>query len=132
MNTPKPGQRWIHQNGNSYEVVMIANADSDRPEYPATVVYRGEDWKVWSKPLDDFMAKMSIPVPGEWVEWGGCEPFSKPPVQGRVEVETRNGTKRETKAGVEAWWWDKGTERWDHLGGFDIVRYRTLDGQKPA
>lgn len=63
---PQPGERYKHHNGNEYEVIVVSNLDSRRPEYPVTVVYKGENGKVWSKPLADFKAKMSlVPTTGD-------------------------------------------------------------------
>ncbi len=59
---PKIGTRYRHHNGNIYEVLLIANTDSDREEYPVTVVYRGNNGKIWAKTLKDFNAKMSLIV----------------------------------------------------------------------
>lgn len=56
---PKTGERYKHHNGNEYEVVIMSNLDSQRPEYPPTVVYKGDNGKVWSKTLADFNAKMT-------------------------------------------------------------------------
>lgn len=52
------GSRWQHQNGNTYTVELLANVDSERPEYPVTVVYRGDNGKVWAKSMDNFLSKM--------------------------------------------------------------------------
>lgn len=56
---PKLQERYRHLNGNEYTVVMLANLDSARPEYPITVVYQGGDGKVWAKDLNNFNKKMS-------------------------------------------------------------------------
>lgn len=43
---------WKHNNGNIYTVIEIANLDSeDLTKYPITVVYRGKNGKIWSRPL---------------------------------------------------------------------------------
>lgn len=57
--TPKPKDIYIHHNGNEYEVIMLANKQSTRPEYPITVVYSGENGHIWAKTLDDFNKKMT-------------------------------------------------------------------------
>lgn len=63
---PDVGTKYRHHNGNVYEVMFITNVGSQRPEYPVTVVYKGENGKVWSKPLADFKAKMSlVPTTGD-------------------------------------------------------------------
>ena len=56
---PSVGDWWTHHNGNRYEVVLLSNEDSDNPDYPVTVSYRGENGKVWSKTLENFLAKMT-------------------------------------------------------------------------
>ena len=55
---PKKAQLYQHINGNIYTVMAIANEHSTRPEYPPTVVYRGENDLVWCKPLENFLRKM--------------------------------------------------------------------------
>lgn len=57
---PERNQFYTHKNGNEYLVEFVANVDSDRPEYPTTVVYRGEDNAIWAKPLEDFLEKMTF------------------------------------------------------------------------
>ena len=56
---PRLQERYLHQNGNEYTVVMLANLDSTRPEYPITVVYQGANGKIWAKDLDNFNKKMT-------------------------------------------------------------------------
>lgn len=58
VRIPEAGERYKHYNGNEYEIVIVTNLDSQRPEYPPTVVYKGDNGKVWSKTLVDFNAKM--------------------------------------------------------------------------
>lgn len=56
----EPFSRWTHSNGNVYTVTDIANKDSNNQEkYPITVVYKGEDGKVWSLPLIDWHRRMT-------------------------------------------------------------------------
>lgn len=53
--SPKQGSQWLHKKGNKYTVLLLANMDGDRgydAEFPPTVVYKGEDGRVWSRPLD--------------------------------------------------------------------------------
>lgn len=54
----KEGSRWIHHNGNEYTVTLLANMDSDKPEYPPTVIYQGDNGKVWSRPLTEWHRSM--------------------------------------------------------------------------
>lgn len=55
---PKKAQLYQHINGNIYTIMAIANEHSTRPEYPPTVVYKGENDLVWCKPLENFLRKM--------------------------------------------------------------------------
>lgn len=57
---PEAGATWKHRNGLEYEVLMISNQYSDKPEYRATVVYRGPNGKVWSKEFGNFIEKMTF------------------------------------------------------------------------
>lgn len=57
---PKRWDLYQHANGSRYRVELVANVDSERPEYPTTVCYRGEDGRVWSKTLGEFHAKMTL------------------------------------------------------------------------
>lgn len=46
---------WKHNNGNIYTVIEITNLDSkDLIKYPITVVYKGENGKIWTRPLTDW------------------------------------------------------------------------------
>lgn len=57
---PTPGSRWTHRNGAPYTVLMIANADTqDEARYPVTVVYQGDNGKVWSRPASDWHRSMT-------------------------------------------------------------------------
>lgn len=51
---PRTGTMWRHYNGNYYDVLALANECSDRPEYPPTVVYQGDNGKIWSRRLSDW------------------------------------------------------------------------------
>lgn len=51
---------WKHRNGNNYQVIMIANAFTDNEEkYPVTIIYKGLNGRVWSRPLSDWHRSMS-------------------------------------------------------------------------
>lgn len=57
---PIPGSVWCHTNGNRYIVMCIANEFSERPEqYPPTVVYQGENGRIWSRPVSDWARSMT-------------------------------------------------------------------------
>ena len=49
---------WIHKNGKTYVVLLIANESSTNPEYPITIVYVGKNGKVWCKTLNNFLTVM--------------------------------------------------------------------------
>lgn len=54
------GSVWVHTNGNRYMVLMLANEFTEHPDrYPATVVYRGENGRIWSRALSDWHRSMS-------------------------------------------------------------------------
>lgn len=59
INKPKAGEIYIHHNGIIYQVLYIANEESTNESYPETVVYQGNNGKVWTKPLNNFLEKMS-------------------------------------------------------------------------
>ena len=56
--TIKIGSVWKHNNGNIYKVLLLANTESNRDEYPITVVYQGANRNIWDKTLAVFVAKM--------------------------------------------------------------------------
>lgn len=55
----KIGTVWKHNNGNIYKVLLIANTESTRDEYPVTVIYQGANGNIWAKTKDNFLSKMS-------------------------------------------------------------------------
>ncbi len=58
---PVVGSKWRHSNGAEYEVVTIANADSvNLADYPVTIVYRGSNGKVWSRPINEWHRSMTL------------------------------------------------------------------------
>jgi hypothetical protein len=70
---PSAGDTWKHYKGNEYEVLMLANQYSERPEHPPTVVYRGGNGKVWTKTLASFLRKMTFVSKPAEVECGTLE-----------------------------------------------------------
>lgn len=59
-DAPKATTRWQHHNGNFYNVLLVSNGDSERlDEYPETVVYQGDNGKVWSRPLSRWHGSMT-------------------------------------------------------------------------
>lgn len=53
MKIPKIKSKWIHTNGIKYKVVAIAN-ETNTEKYPLTIIYKGKNGKVWSRPLSDW------------------------------------------------------------------------------
>lgn len=54
-NEPTIGSLWQHYNGVIYEVIYLANIDTtDSEKYPETVVYKGVNGKIWTRPLKDW------------------------------------------------------------------------------
>lgn len=60
---PEIGSKWRHYNGVLYTVLLIANSEGDDPskrdKYPVTVIYQGENGKVWARPFDRWHASMT-------------------------------------------------------------------------
>lgn len=50
--------RWKHRNGNTYTIIMFTNIP-DEERYPLTVVYRGENQKMWSRRWSDWPRSMT-------------------------------------------------------------------------
>lgn len=58
---PQIGSTWRHYNGNLYTVEGFTNENTERPEkYPVTILYRGENGHVWSRPLSRWIDSMSF------------------------------------------------------------------------
>lgn len=51
---------WRHSSGRCYRVLMLTNQEADNPKYPVTVVYRGTNGRVWSRPLSDWHRSMTF------------------------------------------------------------------------
>lgn len=63
-NAPAPGSRWVHKNGNEYEVLMLANERTLDPDrYPVNVVYRGNNGRIWCRPLAQWHRSMTPCAP---------------------------------------------------------------------
>lgn len=62
----KAGVEWKHEDGEIYTVVTVSNLNSTRPDFTPTVVFRGPDGAVWSRPVSEFVAKCEpLPLPDE-------------------------------------------------------------------
>jgi hypothetical protein len=57
MDLPKIGANYVHENGNRYRVLHIANNANISPKYPVSVVYVGPNGNVWVKTLTNFNKK---------------------------------------------------------------------------
>ena len=53
VKIPTIKSKWKHYNGIEYKVIAIANGENTK-KYPITVVYKGTNGKVWSRPLIDW------------------------------------------------------------------------------
>ena len=62
MNSlPEKDSMWYHSNGNKYTVLFIANEHTvNSDKYPITVVYQGENQKIWSRPFSDWHRSMTL------------------------------------------------------------------------
>lgn len=60
LSKPQIGSVWEHTSGNKYIVLLISNTDSTKPNYPETVIYKGFNGKVWSRPLSDWCRSMTL------------------------------------------------------------------------
>ena len=57
---PMPGSRWLHHSGRMYTVLFLVNEpESNKPQYPRTVVYIGPNGKLWAGRLDDWHRRMT-------------------------------------------------------------------------
>jgi hypothetical protein len=57
---PAVNSRWRHTNGAVYQVAVITNVGSVRPDYPPTVVYfnlETDTW--WSRPVSSWSRSMT-------------------------------------------------------------------------
>lgn len=59
LERPTEYSRWRHHSGRIYTVMFIANTHSDKPNYPETVVYYGENQRIWTGPLSDWHRRMT-------------------------------------------------------------------------
>lgn len=58
---PEIGSRWKHYNGIEYTVLHIANIGGSK-NYKETVVYQGNNGKVWTRELEDWYRSFSAVV----------------------------------------------------------------------
>ena len=54
------GSKWRHKSGRLYTVIMTANEQSERDDYPRTVVYHDENGGIWSKTQARFLETMQF------------------------------------------------------------------------
>jgi hypothetical protein len=51
--------RWQHTNGNQYIILCVANCHTEDPKrYPPTVVYQGDNGRIWSRDASDWHRSM--------------------------------------------------------------------------
>lgn len=67
VDTPKPTPaKCTHiKTGDVYEVLHITNLHAEKDGWDITVVYRGSDGKVWSRPIIEFTNKFRRVEEGE-------------------------------------------------------------------
>lgn len=53
IKIPTIKSKWKHTNGLKYKVIAITN-ELNTEKYPTTVVYKGKNGKIWSRPLSDW------------------------------------------------------------------------------
>lgn len=54
------GGTYQHHKGKYYRIVGIANTANINPKYPPVVVFKSlVNGNLWTKPIDDFKAKMT-------------------------------------------------------------------------
>tara|TARA_R110000851_G_scaffold309817_1_gene469378 strand:+ start:245 stop:544 length:300 start_codon:yes stop_codon:yes gene_type:complete len=55
------GSKWLHNNGNKYEVITISNSLTSTDRYPVTVVYRNvNNGTIWNRSLSDWHRSMVL------------------------------------------------------------------------
>lgn len=60
-HTVRVNSKWVHTNGNEYEVITIANSETMTDRYPVTVIYRNVDnGTIWSRSLNDWHRSMTL------------------------------------------------------------------------
>lgn len=58
---PTKGSLWLHEkSANKYRVITITNLHATDKRYPVTVVYKGHDGKLWSRPLSEWSNSMIL------------------------------------------------------------------------
>lgn len=61
MTLPIKRAVYKHKNNNEYYVMFIANADSEREEYPPQVIYVDiAEGKIWAKGVERFNSGMTL------------------------------------------------------------------------
>ena len=63
MKKIEPNSKWRHVSGKFYNVVLVANEDSEGSQklmYPPTVVYQGIDDKPLAKTSRRFLETMTL------------------------------------------------------------------------
>ncbi len=64
MKIPAIGSKWRHHKGGIYTVVIVSNeCSTDKDKFPVTIIYQGDNGKVWSAGLLPFTISMRPMVP---------------------------------------------------------------------
>ena len=58
LKIPAIGEQYEHHSKHLYTVLAIANRDSDKPDYPVSVLYMGTNGKLWVKTMQRFHETM--------------------------------------------------------------------------
>lgn len=52
---------WRNKRGSEYKVLQITNQHSELPKkYPVTIVYMGDNGRIWSRPLEHWQRSMKL------------------------------------------------------------------------
>lgn len=63
-NLPVSGSRWRHHTSKQiYSVLFITNRETTNLDYPVTVVYVGQNGKLWSRPAVDWFRSFTFIPP---------------------------------------------------------------------
>ena len=61
IEIPKINSEWYHKGTDKkYTVIVVANENATKKDYPIIVVYRDDNDNIWAKDLKRFMLSMSF------------------------------------------------------------------------
>jgi hypothetical protein len=73
LETPRPGSKWQHYNGQQYTVLFLTNLDSQYERHPPYVIYQGTNGKLWTRLLSDWHRSFT-PIGTAFETWWGNQP----------------------------------------------------------